>query len=504
MPPSPSSPPPDTASQEREEEGGPTRHEVQVGESLRSIAALYDVTPTSLARANRLSAFSPMVFPGQTLWLPGAGPPPPPTPVTPKKEAPSPGRAVKQTTPKRPAVVEDDEIVEKNFIKLNVRHITDGSGVVFGSLLITPKTLMFIPNVTDPLVQETKPDDYQVVAPMELVVSMVIFNEFGKFDSTFGIANQENETSNRLYQPPGDGDPSPGDDSPTTPPLYLRVVMGKPIARKLHKSTPIMSYGRQTLQPEYWFILKARNAPDMYRFSQRLCPDKYGLLDHMKIERSGYEVIRPGVSLLEDESGRSSNRDSVSKMIRKTMTYSSIDFEMVSEMIGESEIFKSGERERLAREFPPRADGHNWELYFSTSHDGFNLKSLLRKLSNHETLRDYDGPVLLVIEDVKSNVFGAFLTSPPKVTEHFVGTGETFVFTLRPTYDVFHWTGENEYFLRCDQENMYIGSGNGRFAIWLDADLNQGRSQASPTFDNQPLTSEDFTLKTLECWAFVL
>ncbi len=48
-----------------------------------------------------------------------------------------------------------------------------------------------------------------------------------------------------------------------------------------------------------------------------------------------------------------------------------------------------------------------------------------------------------------------------------------------------------------------IGSGNGKFGIWFDADLNQGRTQACPTFDNDPLTpSEDFTIQALECWAF--
>eukprot|EP00095_Tigriopus_kingsejongensis_P000312 maker-scaffold292_size219010-snap-gene-0.23 protein:Tk00312 transcript:maker-scaffold292_size219010-snap-gene-0.23-mRNA-1 annotation:"oxidation resistance protein 1-like isoform x4" len=483
----------------------PTHHVVEADQCLRSIAALYDVTPSSLAQVNRLANSASMVFPGQTIRLPAASPPPTPTPPPAPK-------------PRRPSLVEDDEIVDKHFIKINVRHITDGAGMVFGSLLITPKTLMFIPNVTDPLVQETKPDDYQVVAPLELVVNLAIFHDFGKFDSTFGIAVKENQDRNTIYEPhaasetevpsPAASPPSPGTDShsesPPSPPLYLRVVMGKPIAQRMPKTTPIMSYGRQTLQPEYWFILKGANAPDFYRFAHRLCPDKYGLLDHMKIERSGYEVIRPGVPLLEDSSGRECNRESVSRMMRKSLTMTNFDFDQLCPMIGESTIFQPGEREALGRELPPRADGHNWELYFSTTHDGFNLKSLLRKLNKHPTLENYDGPVILLIEDMNCNVFGAYLTQPPRFMEHFGGTGESFVFTVRPQFDVFHWTGENEYFLRCDQNNIFIGSGNGRFAIWLDGDLNQGRTEASPTFDNQPLTSEDFTLKTLECWAFVL
>jgi len=45
---------------------------------------------------------------------------------------------------------------------------------------------------------------------------------------------------------------------------------------------------------------------------------------------------------------------------------------------------------------------------------------------------------------------------------------------------------------------------SGRFGLWLDGDLNQGRSQQCSTYGNEPLApQEDFVIKTLECWAFV-
>ena len=103
-------------------------------------------------------------------------------------------------------VVAEEEIVERQFIKINVRHITDGKGVVFGSLLVTPKTAMFNPNLTDLLVMETdQPDGYQIVAPSELVVNYAIFNDFYKFNSSFGIDVRE-EDKGTLYMPKGDGD----------------------------------------------------------------------------------------------------------------------------------------------------------------------------------------------------------------------------------------------------------------------------------------------------------
>lgn len=37
------------------------------------------------------------------------------------------------------------------------------------------------------------------------------------------------------------------------PPLYLTLRMGKPINKKIPKSTPIMSYGKKKMRPEYWF-----------------------------------------------------------------------------------------------------------------------------------------------------------------------------------------------------------------------------------------------------------
>ena len=41
--------------------------------------------------------------------------------------------------------------------------------------------------------------------------------------------------------------------------------------------------------------------------------------------------------------------------------------------------------------------------------------------------------------------------------------------------------------------SLAVGAGEGQFGIWFDEDLNHGRSQACPTFDNPPLTpTEDF------------
>lgn len=71
----------------------------------------------------------------------------------------------------------DDPVVVQRFLKLNVRHITDGQGVVGGVLLVTPNAVMFDPNVSDTLVIEHGPEAYGVIAPMEFIVNAAIFND---------------------------------------------------------------------------------------------------------------------------------------------------------------------------------------------------------------------------------------------------------------------------------------------------------------------------------------
>lgn len=70
----------------------------------------------------------------------------------------------------------DKECLER-FLKINVRHITDGQGVVSGVLLVTPNALMFDPNVSDPLVIEHGAEIYGVTVPMELVLKTALYTD---------------------------------------------------------------------------------------------------------------------------------------------------------------------------------------------------------------------------------------------------------------------------------------------------------------------------------------
>ena len=87
------------------------------------------------------------------------------------------------------------------------------------------------------------------------------------------------------------------------------------------------------------------------------------------------------------------------------------------------------------------------------------------------------------------------------------GSGETFVFTLNPIQKIYKWSPAEKcnknYFLHCSSESISVGVDDGKFAIYLDSALNQGRSQNVSVFQNEPLTpKEDFVALQVEVWTF--
>ncbi|XP_046604127.1 nuclear receptor coactivator 7 isoform X3 [Neodiprion virginianus] len=349
------------------------------------------------------------------------------------------------------------------------------------------------------------------------------------------------------------------------PPLYLRLRTGRPKDKRIPRSTPIMSYGKKKLRPEYWFSVPRNRVDDLYRFISAWVPALYGELDENLWRERGYILsdtdtdlaaeLSPEYSPLQDrdladlaeagKSGLSSDIDDISGRTReswelikapyaklysilKTSSASadseqlahdsealskseelrralyatsvgSIDADViVPDLVGTTEILSDEHREHLCRHLPARAEGYQWKLVFSTSLHGFSLNSMYRKMNKLES------PILLVIEDTGGNVFGALTSCSLHVSDHFYGTGESLLFRFTPKFQAFNWTGDNLYFIKGNNESLAIGAGDGKFGLWLDGDLYQGRTQSCSTYGNEPLAPhEDFVVKTLECWAFV-
>ncbi len=97
-------------------------------------------------------------------------------------------------------------------------------------------------------------------------------------------------------------------------------------------------------------------------------------------------------------------------------TFTSVDLDNCSRQIGESAILGEGDRLRVAARLPAATVvGLDWRLRFSTRDDGYSLSNAYR------TMAGYEGPVVMLVEAAGGHVFGAFLTSPPRLTEKFMG-----------------------------------------------------------------------------------
>ncbi|XP_044268620.1 oxidation resistance protein 1 isoform X2 [Tribolium madens] len=304
------------------------------------------------------------------------------------------------------------------------------------------------------------------------------------------------------------------------PPLYLRLRMGKPLDKPIPRSTPLMSYGKKKMRPEYWFSVPRNRVDELYKFIQAWVPHLYGELNEEQVKARNFALVEMDTELWSEEPTPSASRHGsqdgelteitkeswevipMSEEYRRALYSSaapSIDAELTPpDLIGTTEILTDYHREALCRHLPARAEGYSWTLVFSTSQHGFSLNSMYRKMYKLES------PVLLVIEDTDNNVFGALTSCALQVSEHFYGTGESLLFRFSPEFQVYNWTGENLYFIKGNNESLSIGAGDGKFGLWLDGDLYLGRSEPCQTYGNDPLTPKvDFVVKTLECWAFV-
>ncbi|XP_072935790.1 nuclear receptor coactivator 7 isoform X3 [Epargyreus clarus] len=267
----------------------------------------------------------------------------------------------------------------------------------------------------------------------------------------------------------------PSDD----PPLYLRLRMGKPAGRPLPRSTPLMSYGRKRMKPEYWFGVPRNRVDDLFKFLTHWVPDRYGPLGDVAAhgyelidsdtewddddakpgqkERTGstgdvsditreswellkapyvkiYSIMKSQAEALGDSLGEEPQPEvlSMSDELRRALYSSgaSVDMEFSPpDLIGTSEILTMEHREKLCGVLPARAQGYMWSLAFSTSQHGFSLASMYRKMQR------VDSPVLLVIQDTDNNVFGALTSCALHPSEHFYGTGESLLFAFQRVED---------------------------------------------------------------------
>eukprot|EP00106_Octopus_bimaculoides_P014233 XP_014781675.1 PREDICTED: oxidation resistance protein 1-like isoform X4 [Octopus bimaculoides] len=321
------------------------------------------------------------------------------------------------------------------------------------------------------------------------------------------------------------------------PPLFLCLKVGKPKNTTVTYEAPFSTYGKAK-KPEYWFTVSQEKADNFYAFLLHWKPEIYGDDEETEARKLGFVIFDNSSNQAEDDldilDGYFGHRESISKdwegqmydFVRKTQNLkgSSMkwlrkisrkqivtsdedyrkkslevdDTPVLPEFVGETHILTEEQITTLVEHLPGRTVGYSWILIYSTDLHGFSLKTLYRDMTN------YESPVLLTVRNTQSQVFGALISCPLKVSDHFYGTGESFLFTFHPKFRIFRWTGENNFFVKGNQESLVIGAGKGFFGLWFDGDLYHGRSHPCDTFGNDVLCEEeDFVVQAFEAWGFV-
>ncbi|XP_008052547.1 oxidation resistance protein 1 isoform X2 [Carlito syrichta] len=316
---------------------------------------------------------------------------------------------------------------------------------------------------------------------------------------------------------------------------FLCLRVGKPMRKTFvsQASATMQQYAQRDKKHEYWFAVPQERTDHLYAFFIQWSPEIYA-------EDTGEYTREPGFIVVKKIEESETNEDSSSQAAAREWEVVSVaeyhrridalnteelrtlcrrlqittredlnskqvapvkaDLESESfrpNLSDPSELLLPDQIEKLTKHLPPRTIGYPWTLVYGTGKHGTSLKTLYR------TMTGLDTPVLMVIKDSDGQVFGALASEPFKVSDGFYGTGETFVFTFSPEFEVFKWTGDNMFFIKGDMDSLAFGGGGGEFALWLDGDLYHGRSHSCKTFGNHTLSKkEDFFIQDIEIWAF--
>jgi hypothetical protein len=187
------------------------------------------------------------------------------------------------------------------------------------------------------------------------------------------------------------------------------------------------------------------------------------------------------------------------------------------ETIG-SKILVPEEIVQIWRWLPTRWQILELETVYSTDIHGCRLMTLFDKT-------EYYQATIIIVKTVVGSVFGAFCSQPwsnrfsrNSATTYkfakpsFFGTGETFLFQLRPTFVKYEWVGKHiqgetdatqELFLYADNKTLVVGSGGEGNGLAIDENLQFGSTVKCNTFANEPLCSEgNFEIEVLEVFSF--
>jgi len=296
-------------------------------------------------------------------------------------------------------IFEYEEIFEDDMMKINVSHwVEHKKRHVKGTLLLTPVQFIFEIVTSDPL-DALEPDQFQLVLPTKTIESVSI------------LTNELPNPQFSEYQSKGSKEASSKGIV-----ITLRSIEMNEASKEIRSQTS--SYGSSRLLPTYQFLLNPKRQQNFQKFMEN-CQINYEVIGGM-IHKTNLEI-----------------KNSINEELPKSL------------------ILSHNQQRQLERHFPPRCTSHAWTLVFSTQSNGFSLSSLYRNCCI------YEGPSLLVILSGQKDTFGAFLSEPPRISEKFFGTGESWLFSYKISgaLDIHNWRGENNFIMKGNLTSLVIGSG---------------------------------------------
>lgn len=175
---------------------------------------------------------------------------------------------------------------------------------------------------------------------------------------------------------------------------------------------------------------------------------------------------------------------------------------------------------------------HKWQLMYSIEQSGTSLNTLYSNLEPKfgENLNRRKG-YILIVQDTRKNIFGAYLNDylRPLDGKYYYGNCDCFLWKLEKgnvknlsnnkefnshnnnsdknqdeyiyNLKVFPYTSLNDFIIYSNNDFISVGSGNGKFGLWIDSNFQVGASDTVDTFGNEPLSDrKKFHILGLEVW----
>ncbi|ORY46601.1 TLD-domain-containing protein [Rhizoclosmatium globosum] len=137
-------------------------------------------------------------------------------------------------------------------------------------------------------------------------------------------------------------------------------------------------------------------------------------------------------------------------------------------------------RRRSSISTPDSNSPEHWPLIYSSNTHGKSWGSLMNYIES-------TGSLVLIIKDMKGNLFGAYIPTPLECSPKFRGNEEAFLFSIAPEWNVFTPTGNNSNYVYFNYGMATLPNGIGFggqlnfFGLFLNTSLDSGECRCTPT-----------------------